>query len=144
MVHWWIYFYQFTCIKMSYFPCKMIFSEFPACSWHEQAIHHYCISLSFSFVAKGKEKVIYSLNNVLIQMQPSVHTYFDRDTGSRYISVLQCKLCVPQRSGFKGNPLYSVGKKRKNHIRDLHPEHSAQTCFQKAYPLRFCNCYNSH
>lgn len=41
-------------------------SRFPACFLHEQAIHHDCISLPLSFVAKGKERVIYSLNKVLI------------------------------------------------------------------------------
>lgn len=71
------------------FPMQTM-PKFPACFLHEQAnhhIHHITISLSLSFVAKGKETVIYSLNKMLIQMQPSVHTNFDRDIGSGYVSI---------------------------------------------------------
>lgn len=103
--------------------------KFPACFLHEQAnhhIHHITISLSLSFVAKGKETVIYSLNKMLIQMQPSVHSNFDRGIGSGYVSI----------------KLNSGGEKRSLFIIIIH---RAVLRLQKVYPLMLHTAtYNYH
>lgn len=82
-------------------------------------------------MAKGKETVIYSLNKVLIQMQPSVHTYFDRD-----ISILQCKLCAPSAK-FSGEKKRGITSEMSTLLLLFFTEHSVLTYLQEVYPLMF-------
>lgn len=71
MVQWWKWIYRLTCINIFHANGAYFLSAQHA-FLHEQTIHHDRISLSLSFVAKGKETVIYSLNKTPLQMQPSL------------------------------------------------------------------------